>query len=240
MRGFCRRRRGFGGNSPLVPPRGWSCRVEGRVGGPRGLRGRGGVVGGGCVGCEGCEGEGVAGVRVARTGDYEEGGCEEGGSCGGGVEMGRLVVDSGWGGDIIFCRRAALFGLVGGGVDQSKKPFQTRPARVTIVTTPLPSRKKTQAEQGNDERIASSRVTPGVCSNGNNRGNRWITFPHQLWKASNQGSKSLPSALRKQRKSPRILPRLSGRKTKMTTGTTPIPTARPPRNSLSQILGTSR
>lgn len=139
--------------------------MEGRVGGPRGLRGRGGVVGGGCVGCEGCEGEGVAGVRVARTGDYEEGG-----SCGGGVEMGRLVVDSGWGGDIIFCRRAALFGLVGGGVDQSKKPFQTRPARVTIVTTPLPSRKKTQMEQGNDERIASSCVTPGVCSNGNNRG----------------------------------------------------------------------
>lgn len=74
----------------------------------------------------------------------------------------------GWGHN--FCRRAALFGLVGGGVNQSKKPFQTRPARVTIVTTPLPSRKKTQMEQGNDERIASSRVTPGVCSNGNNRG----------------------------------------------------------------------
>lgn len=74
----------------------------------------------------------------------------------------------GWGHN--FCRRAALFGLVGSGVNQSKKPFQTRPARVTIVTTPLPSRKKTQMEQGNDERIASSCVTPGVCSNGNNRG----------------------------------------------------------------------
>lgn len=45
---------------------------------------------GGCVGCEGCEGEGVAGVRVARTGDYEEGGC--------GVEGGVVGVGWRWGG----------------------------------------------------------------------------------------------------------------------------------------------
>lgn len=51
--------------------------------------------------------------------------------------------------------------------DQPKKPFQTRPARVTIVTTPLPSRRKTQVAPGNLDQISSNCDALGAYSNGN-------------------------------------------------------------------------
>lgn len=59
---------------------------------------------------------------------------------------------------------------LGGEMERQNYPSKKREARVTIVTTPLPSRKNQGSKTAKSDRIASNCGTPRACSNEDNGG----------------------------------------------------------------------